>query len=868
MARRVTKRDRPAKRRKKNAPEVIETEEEIAAPVEQDDEAPVATDGEVQEYDDDLPDVEDTPDGGAIVRIDDTEVERNPEHFANIVEEIDPVRLKTFATNMVELIDRDKEARKRRDQQYEEGIRRTGLGEDAPGGAQFTGASKVVHPMLTEASVDFEARAIKELFPANGPVKSYIPGEPTKEKLAKAERKARHMNWQLTKQNPEFRAELEQILTQLPLGGVQYLKLGWDQDKKRWAAIAVFVDDMLVPFAATNFYTAERKTHVQKITEQEYDRRVTSGMYRDADLLIPSNEPEQTKAEVANEKIEGKQPTSYNEDGLRTVFETACLADLEDEEDVVPYIVTIDEQSQEVLSVYRNWMPEDDNRNELIWIIEFPFVPWRGAYPIGLSHMIGGLTAAATGSLRALMDAALINNFPGALKLKGGGKGGQSEVVNPTQISEIEGSINTSDIRQVIMPFPFNPPSTVLYQLLGFLVDAGRGVVRTTFENLSDNNPNMPVGTTVALIEQGMTVFSAIHGRLHNAMARLLEVLHRINFMYLEEDDLCDEAGELLAYRMDYEGPMDVIPVSDPNIFSETQRFAQISAVMQRADSHPQLYDARAVETAFLQQMKLPDYEKLLVKPFDPKPMNAANENVVASLGRPISAFPDQDHIAHLQVLLEFMESPFLGSNPIIAPTYLPVALGHAKEHIVLYYLSAIYSTIQEVTDSEPESLFDKDKEISAAYDRLIAGASMKVVPGMAQVLEKVPPVLIKAIQTLQALQPPAPADPTQVAAEASAAETQRRTAADQARAQLDNKKVADNAAIAKAKLDQQAKDEEADIIAKRQEQVSEALRTQAEIDSRELMNNQDNQTALTIASAEILSGDKSALSTGTGINP
>jgi len=263
--------------------------------------------------------------------------------YANLTEDMSEPDLQRIASQFIELIGKDKEARARRDKQQEEGLRRTGLGDDAPGGATFEGASKVVHPMLTEACVDFAARAIKELWPANGPVKTKIEGEETKEKDKRATRKARLMNWQLTVQAQDARSELEQALTQLPLGGAQYLKMSWDTKRNRPGMLGVMIDDMLLPFAATNFYSAQRKTHVQYITQLEFEQRVKSGMYRDVDLAPAGMEPEETASGTANDKIEGREANSYNEDGLRTVWEVYATARIEeDEDDPAPYILTID----------------------------------------------------------------------------------------------------------------------------------------------------------------------------------------------------------------------------------------------------------------------------------------------------------------------------------------------------------------------------------------------------------------------------------------------------------------------------------------------------------------------------------------------
>ncbi|MEY5060431.1 MAG: hypothetical protein RIS45_352, partial [Planctomycetota bacterium] len=466
--------------------------------------------GEMIEIETDMVGVEDTDDGGAIVTIDEDDVSPGEsEHLANLAESMPESELQLLSSRFLDLISKDKDARKKRDEQYEEGIRRTGLGDDAPGGADFQGASKVVHPLLTEACVDFAARAMKEIFPTGGPAKDYVSGEPSPEKLEKAERKVKLLNWQMTVQCPEVRAELEQLMTQVPLGGAQYMKLGWDERRNRPSFLFVPIDDMYLPYAATNFYTAQRKTHVQYLTQLDYEERVRAGMYRDVDLAPSSMEPEQSVAGQANDKIEGREANSYNEDGLRIVYEVYAIADIEGD-GAAPYILSIDKPTGKVLAIYRNWDEDDDSREEQQWFVEWPFIPWRGAYPIGLPHMIGGLSGAATGALRALLDAAHISNSQTMLKLKGGTAGGQSLSIQPGQVEEIEGGLNVDDVRKLAMPLPYNPPSPVLFSLLGFLVEAGKGVVRTSMEDIADGNPNAPVGTTLAKLEQGAVVYSSI----------------------------------------------------------------------------------------------------------------------------------------------------------------------------------------------------------------------------------------------------------------------------------------------------------------------------------------------------------------------
>jgi hypothetical protein len=818
-------------------------------------------------------DVEDTPDGGAIVTLDEEAAPGTGEFYANLAESLPEHELASLSTTLLDLIAKDKDAREKRDEQYEEGLRRTGLGDDAPGGAQFSGASKVVHPMLTEACVDFAARAMKEIFPAGGPARDYISGDPTQKKVEKAKRKAALLNWQMTVQCQEVRAELEQLMTQVPLGGAQYMKLGWDERRNRPNFLFVAIDEMYLPYAATNFYSAQRKTHVQYLTQLDYEQRVRSGMYRDVDLTPAGMEPEQSVAAQANDRIEGRDQTSYNEDGLRIVFEVYATLVIDSvDEEPLPYIITIDKVSGKVLAIYRNWDEGDDSREELQWFVEFPFIPWRGAYPIGLPHMIGGLSGAATGALRALLDAAHIANSQTLLKLKGGTAGGQSIQLQPGETSEIEGGLNVDDIRKLAMPLSYNQPSPVLFQLLGFLVDAGKGVVRTSLEDIADGNANAPVGTTLAKLEQGAVVYSAIHERLHDAMARMLRILERLNGLYLDDERLESQAGEELAKRDDFDGVLDVVPVSDPNIFSETQRFAQIQAIAQRAAAIPGMYNLRKVEERILETLKVPDAKELLSPAMEPSEQNAVNENVAASLGRPVTAFPEQDHLAHLETHIAYLMNPLFGSNPIFAPVFIPAILNHLKEHVALWYAATVFDISTEGMGGEDlgdvmRAMDKRDTEAKRELDKMLAVAGNVALQQGQQVLRQVPQVIQQAQALLQQLQPPVPPmqDP-RLALEGQKLQLQQQS--EQQRMQLDMQKL---------QLQQQSEQQDnqlrvaelqKDVQVEQLRQQAEDARTQAELQARLAMNADDNRTAMELAAAEIASGERVAVSTGTGINP
>jgi chaperonin GroES len=816
--------------------------------------------GETIQLEDVDNEVEDTEDGGAILREkNDTDYATKLAHFANIVEEVDQDLLKTAISDLVEKIGNDKEAREKRDKQYEEGLRRTGLGDDAPGGAQFTGANKVVHPMLVEACVDFSARFMKEVFPPNGPVKSKILGEKDKSKVQKAQRKADFMNWQTTEQMVEFRGELEQLSTQLPLGGGQYMKFMWNPLHRRPCAEFIAIDDIYLPFAATNFYTAERKTHVQYITKFEYQRRVKSGMYIDVDLGIPED-PEFSKSTQANDKIEGRKDLSYNEDGLRTIFEVYTYLDFGDGPE--PYILSIDKTTNLGLGLYRNWEPDDERQLELDWIVEFPFVPWRGAYPIGLTHMIGGLSGAATGALRALLDSAHIQNVPTLLKLKGG-PGGQTLNVQPTEVVEMEGGALIDDVRKLAMPLPFNGPSPTLFSLLGFLVDAGKGVVQTSFEKLSDQNPNQPVGTTMALIEQGMVVFSSIHSRLHGSMARCFKILHRINSAYLTVEDIEAQSAGLDIDPSDFDGPLDVIPVSDPAIFSETQRFAQTQAIMQRAQAMPQMYDARKVEEMFLRNMKVPANEVLQPLPGS-EDMDPVSENVAAAMGRPIYVLPSQDHMAHLMTHIPFLKSPLFGSNPAIAKTFLYPIATHLRDHLLNYYLVEAHNAVDK---AQREELIQEEAEEQVKVILEVQKFIEQQLGSFGQELAQID----QAAQQFKP-QPPMPPDKSmeiaQLNAQVQGQIAQQRGQIDQAKLQIEQQKMQSEQQFEAAKLQAQQQELNQRMQAEQIKQQAENERTAADLETRERMNTADNDTAKLLAAAEMATGEKVAVSTGTGINP
>lgn len=708
--------------------------------------------------------VEMNEDGSATVSEPDEE-EREPGGFGeNLVNVFDAGYLSHFGTKLKELVDKDVSDRKKRDEQYAEGIRRTGLGNDAPGGADFEGSSKAVHPMLAKGSVDFASRAIKELFPAGGPCKTFIIGEQTEEKLDKAERKKKYMNWQSTTQIEENRAELERLLSQVPLGGAAYKRWWWDVELKRPRTEAVFLDDVFTPYGCADFYTAPRVSFRQLISQEEYDKRVRTEVYaevrgtEDPGFISSS---EMSKSRKASDKVEGVDESNamvYNEDGLRLVWQIEVLVD-EENDDLctrpAPYIIHLDDSTAKILGYFRNWKEDDERMRKVHWMTEWSFIPWRGGPAIGLAHLIGSLAGASTGALRAILDTAHINNFPGAIKLAGARGAGESKQVSPTEISEIDAPAGVDDIRKVIMPFPFNGPSTVLFQIMEWLTQQADMVVATASEKIADASNNMPVGTALALIEHGSTNFSAVHARLHASLKKDLEILHRLDADNMEDEETVEELGELIVYRTDFQGPMDVIPVSDPNIFSEAQRYAQLQAIIQLKNdpAFQQYFKADQLLARALKLLNVPDVEGIANLPKETKRLDPVDENYALGMSeRPLKVYPEQDDLVHLKAHIQFATSPMFGANPLLAGGLIVPMLQHCKEHLMaLYKKHTKASTGQFLAEAKARNI-PMDQEQAQLYgaaftDQLLSGLlSDTVMPGLQQ-MQKMADQIAQAAQ-------------------------------------------------------------------------------------------------------------------------
>lgn len=741
---------------------------------------------------DDLTELED---GSVLVESVSEDSEEEGTFGDNLAETLSEFELNTLATSLLELIERDKEARKERDKQQEDGIRRTGLGSDAPGGATFDGASKVVHPVLAEGCVDFSARAIKELFPSNGPVRTKVLGEADEEALKKAKAKRDFLNFYLTERMPEYRSEKETLLTQLPLGGSQYEKYWYDGKRIRMEFTPI--DKLLLPYAANSFYNAQRVTFMRDVTEEQVEKDVESGFYRDV-FDITSATPEETASQTATNKIEGKTDSGYNEDGVRTIFEITCMWDVEGD-GAKPYVVHIDEPTSKVAAIYRNWKESDEENTKLDWWVEDKFIPWRGAYGIGFPHLIGGLAGSLTGALRALLDSAHINTIPTAIKLKGGRNSGSSTTLDVTAVTEIDNVAGVDDIRKLIMPMPFNPPSPVLLQLLDWITNAAKGVVATAEERIADAGSNMPVGTTLALIEQGSQVFSSIHARLHESQRKALKIICRLLADY-PEHALAD-MGKFGLVPEDFLSSSDIEPVSDPNIFSESQRFAQIQAVMQLAQGDAQdpsiPWNKLAIRRRMLETLRVDGVDELLSAAPEPLTADPATENVGMMQGANVQAVPQQDHDAHIKAHLMFILQPFVAKGANISAQALSKIMDHVAQHQILEYQSAVQACAMQV-EMEGGDL---------SPDQMALQAVMMAQDRTSKMQEGIVGLIAEAMKVIQSKVPPPPVDPgIQATKEVAMAQIQQKAATDQANQQLEQQKLQVDVATEQAKqqLEQQ----------------------------------------------------------------
>jgi hypothetical protein len=712
-------------------------------------------------------------------------VKENDSNFdANLAEDMSEKELRRSASDLIDFYNTDKEARSEWEERYKKGLQTLepeGGIEESDEERAVRGLSTVVHPMIAEAATQFNARAIAELYPSGGPVKTVIVGEPNEETEEQSRRVREYMNYQISQEMPEYFPDLDQMLFHLPLVGQTFKKVWWDSNLDRQCSQFVKAEDFIVAPESKDLKTSNRYTHVIRMPKNDYNRYVESGWYLPTSDKGGDLDP---SGDTIGD-IEGvDQYADNSKDEVITLLEMHVYDSFEDEDaDIaIPYVVTIDYDNETVVSIRRNWREEDDKKLRRDWFVSYKFLPGLGFYGFGLYHLIGGLGKAATGSLRALLDSAAFANMQGGFKLRGRVSGGEMQV-NPGEFVDLDATVD--DVNKAIMPLPFKEPSQSLFSLLGFIVDAGQRFASTADLNVGDVNPNAPVGSTVALIEQGSKAFSAIHKRLHYAQGEEFKLLASLNAEYLPEQFTFSLiGGESEVFAADFDDRIDIIPVSDPNIFSSAQRIAQAQAIMQMAQSAPDMHDMYEAYKRMYEAIRIPNIDEILKKPEDAPRLDPIDENMSVMYGKPIKAFPEQDHDSHIAVHMQFIQDPSLAGNPGAAAMQ-PVLIAHIAEHVALLYRTRMEAGVGVPLPPVPDfkSTDYEAKDIDPELDNLISQRAAQVVQ-QAPVMKQIDAIAGAGQQGQQG-------DPLQYAqqlaqleTEALKARTEAQIAGDQAKAQ------------------------------------------------------------------------------------
>lgn len=722
---------------------------------------------------------------------------------ANLAEQLDPSTLAGIGAQIIEWVEQDEEARKGWWQRLEAGLAKCGLVDakgDTSSDASIKGAATVIHPLLTEAAVQFQARALEELFPSAGPVKATAVGQATPQVQEQADRVADYMNYQMVYQDDSYFWDVDQMLFYLPWGGSAFKKTYWDPLRKMVMSRFVKAGDIIVPYGAQRG-SEPRITHRFKITHNELLKQQRAGFYRQG-VIQPSSDPgTPTLIDRADDSEPGS--ATYLESD-HTLAECHCeyeLPGIDQDGDYQgiawPYIITVDIETQEVLGIRRNWRKADEaNRKARRWFSQYRYLPGFGYYGYGLLHAIGGLGDAATAALRALLDAASAANMQGGFIASDVDMPGGEMVIEWGKYKKVNAT--SEELQKAFFTPPFKEPSEALFKVLGLLIESGQRFASTTEAMVGEGANNVPVGTTVARIEQGSKVYTGIHRRLHKAAGEEFKLRAELNSEHVPQEGYPYASGgkSREIFQADFDDRVDVEPVSDPNIFSSTQRIAIAQAQLQLAQSAPGMYDAYEVHKSMLRALRSPDIDTILIDPSKIEPADPVSEGQLVMVGKPIRAFPEQAHEAHIAIHMAQMQM-FQGTP--MAQQILPVMLAHMAEHFALMYR---LQTMQLIGLPLPDALGERQK-LPMEVENQIA---IRVAQALAQVQAQ--------MQAQQAAQP----NPEDEAAradirrkdEVAKSDIQRKDAI--ARAELERKARADQAETARADEEKRVADAEAFI--------------------------------------------------------
>ena len=678
----------------------------------------------------------DPTDGGVIVDFSSEEVtmsasEEIAEWYGNLTETLEDEYLDQIADQVIDNFQADKDSRAEWESMFERGFDLLGL-KLQPGSDPFDGACTAVHPLLIESAVKFQSKASAELFPASGPVKANIMGKSTPEKEMQANRVQNFMNFQVTEQMPEYFDEFERMLFHLPLIGSAFKKVYYNAALKRPMSEFIPIDQFYVSYYATDLRNADRYTHLIYRSPIDMERDIRAGIYDDVELPEPNAEGLFTDFTRKLDTIIGLSPSSDN-DPQYALLEQHCYLDIEDTGESLPYIVTVIEQSRQVLSIRRNYEQNDQNKEKRSHFVHYRFVPGFGFYGLGLIHFLGNLTMSATAAMRSLIDAGQFANLPGGFKAKGLRMVGDNDPISPGEFKEVEAT--GMDLSKAIIPLPYKEPSSTLFQMLNFVSAAGQRFADSTEQVVSDAASYGPVGTTMALLEASSKFFSAIHKRVHKSQKDEFRILAKIDHDYLPEEYPYDVPFEDRSiFKKDFDGRVDIIPVSDPNIPSNAHRMMMANMALQMAQqSPPGMFNLEALNRTILQAANMPNLEDILPPKIEPQQMDPVSDIMAATKGVPIAAFPGQNHDAHIQTKMAYLQDPKNGANPIMQ-RIAPLLEANIQEHSVMKYQEQMSGVAQQAMQQLPP----EQQQNPSVVEMVMAQAAQQVMNanqamGMAQ---------------------------------------------------------------------------------------------------------------------------------------
>ena len=666
--------------------------------------------------------------GGMEIVIDPDEM-KDDDFASNLAEELSEQQLTEIAGDLLGDFEEDLASRKDWIQTYVDGLELLGMKvEDRT--EPWPGACGVYHPLLSEALVKFQAETMMETFPAAGPVKTQIIGKETKENKAAAERVQADMNYQLTEKMPEYRPEHERMLWGLGLSGNAFKKVYYDPSLKRQVSVYVPSEDVVVPYGVSSLRSAPRVTHVMRKTPNEMRRLMHAGFYRDIELPEPQNTFDEIEKSIAE-----KMGFRASADDRYKVLEMQVDLDLPGYEDVedgketgiaLPYVVTIEKQTSEILAIRRNWRSDDDTQQKRNHFVHYPYIPGFGFYAFGLIHLIGAFAKSGTSIIRQLVDAGTLSNLPGGFKTRGLRVKGDDTPIAPAEFRDVD--VTSGTIKDNIMTLPYKEPSQVLYTLLGNIVEEGRRFASAADLKLSDMSGQAPVGTTLAILERTLKVMSAVQARIHYAMKEEFKLLKGIIRDYTPDEYSYDPIqGSPRIKGSDYD-LVEVIPVSDPNAATMAQKVTQYQAVMQMAQQAPQLYDLPYLHRQMLEVLGIKNAQKLVPMDDDQKPRDPVSENMDVLRGKPVKAFIYQDHEAHITVHMSAMQDPKLMA--LVAQSPMQKQMGaalaaHIQDHLAFEYRKQI-EEVAGVPYPAPDAEMDEDTEVEIS--RLAAAAAQQLL--------------------------------------------------------------------------------------------------------------------------------------------